>query len=116
MKDTFDKFEGLTDHIKEYINTKVELTKLNIAEKTSFILGNLIAVCIVTLFFLFVVLFGSIAGAWALSGWIGEPYSGFLIVAGFYLLLAIIVWLTRSRFRMRKRSRSIKHGAYFFFV
>jgi hypothetical protein len=50
------------------------------------------------LLFLFVIVFGSIAGAWALSDWIGKPYSGFLIVAGFYLLLGIIVWLTRGRF------------------
>jgi len=98
MKDTFEKLEGLTDHVKEYINTRVELTKLRIAEKTSLILGDLIAMGIVILFFLFVLMFGSIAGAWALSDWIGKPYSGFLIVAGIYLLLGIIVWFTRSRF------------------
>jgi hypothetical protein len=33
-----------------------------------------------------------------LSDWIGKPYSGFLIVAGFYLILGIIVWITRGKF------------------
>jgi hypothetical protein len=98
MKDTLEKLEGLTDHVKDYVNTRVELTKLRIAEKTSLILGDLIAIGIVAMFFLFVLLFGSIAGAWALSDWIGKPYSGFLIVAGFYLLLGIIVWLARGKF------------------
>ncbi|THU40853.1 phage holin family protein [Niastella caeni] len=98
MNDTFEKLEGLTDHVKEYINTRVELAKLHLAEKTSLIISNLIAVTVVVLLFLFVIVFGSIAGAWALSDLIGKPYSGFLIVAGFYFILGIIVWVTRSRF------------------
>ena len=97
MNDTFEKLEGLTDHVKEYINTRVELTKLHLAEKTSLIISELIAITIVILFFIFVLLFGSIAGAWALSEWIGKRYAGFLIVAGIYLLLGIIVWVTRGR-------------------
>jgi hypothetical protein len=98
MKDTFEKVEGLTDHLKEYINTQIDLAKLNIIEKASLVISNIIAVCIVVLFFLLVLVFGSIAGAWALSEWIGKPYSGYLIVAGVYLLLGIIVWVTRSQF------------------
>ncbi|MBO9200966.1 MULTISPECIES: phage holin family protein [Niastella] len=97
MSESFKKWEGLTDHVKEYINIRVELAKLAIAEKTSRVVSQIIAVTIVTLFFLFVLVFGSIAGAWALSDWIGKPYAGFLIVAGIYMLLGIIVWVTRSR-------------------
>ena len=97
MNETFDKLEGLTDHVKEYINTRVELTKLHLAEKTSLVLSNMIAVTIVVVLFLFVIVFGSIAGAWALSEWIGKSYSGFLIVSGFYLLLGIIVWVARDK-------------------
>jgi hypothetical protein len=96
MKDTIEKVEGLTEHAKEYINTRVELTKLRIAEKTSLVIGDLIAIAIVILLFLLVVIFGSVAGAWALSEWLGKPSLGFLIVAGFYLLLGIIVWAVRG--------------------
>lgn len=97
MSETLKKVEGLTDHVKEYITTKVELAKLRFAEKTSLTIGNLIASIVVAVLFLFVLLFGSIAGAWALSDWIGKNYAGFLIVAGFYLLVAIIVWFARHR-------------------
>lgn len=97
MNDTFEKIEGLSDHVKEYINTRVEITKLRIAEKTSLVIGNFIAAAIIALLFLFVLVFGSIAGAWALSDWIGKSYSGFLIVAGIYLLLGIIVWAGKGR-------------------
>ena len=97
MSSSFEKWEGLTDHVKEYINTSIELTKLQIAEKTSQVVSQVIAITIVALFFLLFLIFGSIAGAWALSNWIGKPYSGFLIVAGIYLLLGIIVWVGRGR-------------------
>lgn len=97
MNNTIDKLEGLTDHVKEYVNARIELTKLKLAEKTSLIISNLIAVTVVVLLALFVIVFGSIAGAWALSDYIGKPYSGFLIVAGFYLLLGIIVWVSRGK-------------------
>jgi uncharacterized membrane protein YgcG len=96
MHDSFEKFEGLTDHVKQYINTRIELAKLHIAEKTSQVISQLIAITLVILFFIFFIVFGSIAGAWALSNWIGKPYAGFLIVAGIYLLLGIIVWLARG--------------------
>jgi hypothetical protein len=97
MSETLKKVEELTDHVKDYITTKVEITKLRLAEKTSLTIGNIIAAVVVAVLFLFVILFGSIAGAWALSDWIGKNYVGFLIVAGFYLLVAIIVWFTRNR-------------------
>ena len=96
MNNSFEKWEGITDHVKDYINTRVELTKLHLAEKTSQVISQLIAITIVALFFLFVLVFGSIAGAWALSNWIGKPYAGFLIVAGIYLVLGIIFWVARG--------------------
>lgn len=97
MSETLKKVEELTDHVKDYITTKVEITKLRLAEKTSLTIGNIIAALVVAVLFLFVILFGSIAGAWALSDWIGKNYAGFLIVAGFYLLVAIIVWFARGK-------------------
>lgn len=97
MKETLEKLEGLTDQVKEHIHTKIELARLQLIEKTSFIVSDLIAILLVTLCSLFFLLFGSIAGAWALSKWIGKPYSGFLIVAGFYLLMAILVWVARHK-------------------
>ena len=57
MSNSFEKWEGLTDHVKEYINTRVELTKLHLAEKTSLVVSQPIAVTIVVLFFLLFLIF-----------------------------------------------------------
>jgi Predicted membrane protein len=97
MNETFEKIEGLTQHVKEYVQTRIDLAKLEIAEKISQVVGNLIAVMVVMVLFLFVLVFGSLAGAWALSEWLDNNWAGFLIVAGIYCLLAVIVWFARGR-------------------
>ena len=89
--------EELVGHVKDYINTQIGLAKLTAAEKISSILAGIIAGVIAAMVLIFVLVFGSLATAYALSAWIGVGYAGFLIVAGFYLLLGIIVWLTRER-------------------
>jgi hypothetical protein len=97
MSDLFAKAEELTGHVKEYINTKIEIAKLDIAEKGSRIISNMVAGIIVAILFVFVLVFASFAGAYALSEWIGNTYAGFLIVAGIYLLIGVVVWVTRTR-------------------
>ena len=97
MESTFAKVEELADHVKDYVKTKIASAKLSVAEKTSKLISNLIAALIVAGVFLLFILFGSIAGALALSAWIGKMYAGFLIVAGIYLLIGIIVWNARER-------------------
>ena len=93
----FGSFKGLTDQVKEYINTKVAILKLEFAKKVSLFISNAIAIVMSSIVFVFFVLFVSVAGALAISAWIGKPYSGFLIVAGFYLLIGIITWSNREK-------------------
>ncbi len=97
MEDTFKKVEELTDHVKEYVNNRISSVKLDLAEKSSRLLALLIAGAIALLVLSCFILFGSIALAYALAKWTGEFYWGFLIVAGLYLLVGIIVWFTKDR-------------------
>jgi hypothetical protein len=97
MEKTFAKVEDLADHIKEYINIRVAAVKLNTAEKTSKLAANIFAAIIAVLVFVFFLIFASIALAFVFSKLTGEFYWGFLIVAGIYLLLALVIWLLRER-------------------
>jgi hypothetical protein len=96
MEESTTGISGLVSAAKEYVNTRVDLMKLSAAEKTSLVISDLVAGAIVAVIFLFVLVFASFAGAIALSGWIGKPWSGYLIVAGIYLLVGIIVWTTKE--------------------
>ena len=97
MESTFDRVEELADHVKDYVRTKIAAVKLTAAAKTSKLVSNLIAAVVVVGVFLLFVLFASMAGAFALSAWIGKMWAGFLIVSGIYLLLGLIVWKSRER-------------------
>lgn len=97
MEKVFARVEELADHIKEYVNTRIDAVKLHTAEKTSkAIAGALAFVVVIQLLALFAV-FASIALAFAFAAWTGQVYWGFLIVAGIYLLLGVIIWLAKER-------------------
>jgi energy-coupling factor transporter transmembrane protein EcfT len=97
MEETFKKVEELAEHVKEYVNNRISSMKLSTAEKSSGLLANIIARVIVVLVFVFFVAFVSIALAFFLAKKTGELYWGFLMVAGFYLLLALLVWALKER-------------------
>jgi hypothetical protein len=97
MKRIFHKIEELANHIKDYLNLQIDVLKLTAAAKISFVLAGIIAGAIAAMVFVLVIVFGSFAAAYALSGWIGLSYAGFLIVAMIYLFIGIIVWLTKDR-------------------
>ncbi|MGF2412104.1 phage holin family protein [Ferruginibacter sp.] len=97
MEKAFAKAEELAGTIKEYINTRIEAVKLSAAEKSSAIIANLIAGAVVALVFIFFIMLASISAALLLGLWIGATWAGFLMVAGLYLLAAIIVWKARGK-------------------
>src|SRR5437868_12300020 len=91
MDTTFARVEELADHVKDYVKTKIDSVKLNAAAKTSTVISNLVAGLILAAVFSLFIIFGSIAAALAISAWIGKLYAGFLIIAGVYLLLGMII-------------------------
>lgn len=97
MENTFAKVEEMAEHVKEYVNNHITSAKLSIAEKTSGLLSNIIAVAMVLMVFVFFVVFSSVALAFVFAKLTGEYYWGFLIVAGMYLLFGVLVWTLRVR-------------------
>ena len=97
MEKVFSKVEELADNAKEYINTRIESIKLNAAEKSSVIIANGVAKVVTAIFFLFFLGLASIALSFLVGEWIGRLWAGFLVVAGFYLLIGVIIWFARER-------------------
>lgn len=97
MEKAFAKIEELADSIKDYVNTRIESAKLSVAEKSSMIIANVMAAMIAAVVFLFFIIFAGTALAFGLGEWIGRTWAGFLIVAGLYLLIGIIVWTAREK-------------------
>ncbi len=97
MEKAFAKIEELADTIKEYVNTRVESVKLNVAEKSSVVIANVVAGMVVAVVFFFFMIFAGIALSFGLGEWIGKTWAGFLIVAFLYLLAGVVIWKARGR-------------------
>ncbi len=89
--------EQIVNEIKEYINLRTELLKLEITERSSVIGASIFSVLIVVVLILFFLFLGSIGLSIYLSEFVGNSYAGFLIVAGGYLLLGLILFLGRKK-------------------
>lgn len=92
-----DNVDDLKSESKAYIDKNLEYYKLlgfKIVAKTT---TMFVSYTIVLLIFAFVLLFGSIAAGFAIGSAIGSTSLGFLIVAGAYLLIGIIIFLLKDR-------------------
>lgn len=97
MKSIFNKIESLISNLLEYINTRIEILKLEAIEKISSVIASLIAGAVLGCFLVLFCIFASIALAFLVGEWVGSYWAGFLIIAGLYLLIGLIVWLSRER-------------------
>jgi ABC-type multidrug transport system fused ATPase/permease subunit len=90
-----DKLLGLIDDLKDYLNIKLRIVALNLGENTAQIIASIISNGAILFFVALFLLFGSFAIAFGLGSLLSSISLGFLLVASFYLLLALAVYLCR---------------------
>lgn len=97
MEELKTKAGDLTDSVTDYIQTYYKLTVLNAADKATSIAAATLASLTIALLGIFVLLFGGIAlGIW-LGNLLDNPALGYLLVAGIFLLLIIVVIAFRKK-------------------
>ncbi len=92
-----DNVNEISENVKAYIRLKIDLVKLTLTEKVSLIISALLISVILFLVFLFISMFVSIAFIFWFRDNGGPLYVGALIVAGFYLLVGVIIFFARNR-------------------
>lgn len=93
----FQKMEELGDSLKQYMLLNYEIIKLEATKKTSEVGASLFGFFVLGItIFLFVVSL-SIGIGFYLSYLLGDSFSGFMIVAGFYLLVSVILYFRRKK-------------------
>ncbi len=83
---------------KDYVNTRIEYTRLSLVEKSSKLLADLITSLTVIICFTLAFLFGTCTLALYLSAVLGTYTKGFGAVALIYLALALLVFLAKKKF------------------
>ena len=79
------------DNITEFIEIKTEQIKLKIISRVARMLSGVIAISMLGMFSLFFLLFLSFAFAEMINIGLESTYLGYLIIAGAYLLVIILV-------------------------
>ena len=96
MENSKPELDEIVEDVKSYVNTTLELYKLKATEKgaemaTQAII-NLVLAGMASMF----LLFASFALAFCLSEYFDKMYVGFVIVAGIYALLGLIVYSIKN--------------------
>jgi hypothetical protein len=91
MEDIKTKVAHLKDHVSEYAKTYTDLAKAKATKGASnAVAGTVIGVSLFFLFFFFLI-FGFTSLAWWMASVLGSNALGFLSVAGFFLVLIILI-------------------------
>lgn len=97
------------DDVKEYLDLRIQLIQLNITEKISVALAKMISGGAAIIFFVLFFIFGSFALSYVIGDCLGNTAAGFGILAGLYLLLALLImYLGKGSMRKKLINRFIR--------
>ncbi|GAA4335979.1 hypothetical protein GCM10023149_44330 [Mucilaginibacter gynuensis] len=98
MEANKDTTQPIIDQLKEYVETRIKLAKYKAIEKGSSIASSIIIDLIVVVIAMVTFLFASFTLALFLADVFHSYWKGFGTVAGFYLLLVIIILAAKRSF------------------
>lgn len=90
--------EDLFEKVEEYAKTNVELIKLKATDKVADIVGSLVAKIAIVILAFFFILMINIAIAFWIGNAMGKTHYGFFVVAGFYALITIVLFIFQDKF------------------
>ena len=97
MENQSASVHSLFEKAGDYLETRVDLFKLEAVNKTSEIISTLVSkVVIIVVLVMFIIMLNIGVAMW-IGSLMENSYAGFFIVAGFYGLVAIIVFATREK-------------------
>lgn len=87
--------DSLIENITGYVEARIELMKIEIKEELAKGLAKALVIVVMTAVLTLFVLLISMAAAFKIGESVGE-FGGFAIMAGFYLLLGLLLYLFRN--------------------
>lgn len=87
----------MIETIKEYASKRIDLLKIEATEKASISAGVITYLIVSLVAFAFFIILFNFGVAFYIGKVLGETSYGFLIVAGFYLLIMIIIMIFKKR-------------------
>jgi uncharacterized membrane protein YqjE len=91
----FLRLDGILANLTGYVEARIELMKLEVKEDITKALSKAALIMLIAFILTLFILFISMAIAYKISD-ATNPFTGFSIVAGFYLLVGVALWFSRS--------------------
>jgi hypothetical protein len=104
MEEKTGVFEKLFSDAEDFARTTLELVKLRTVEKISDSLSSMVSRTTALIFFFMFFLTGSIGLCLWLSEILGKIWAGFLLVAGIYGFIAVLLWFFIHKWFKRRIS------------
>lgn len=98
MEKIQEKAEELSGHITDYVQTMYKLGIAKTSEKAAETAAFVITMMALTFFALIIFLIGGIGFGWWLGDLLNSRTTGFLLMAGFYLICLLVIFLIRKKF------------------
>lgn len=98
----------MLDLVKEYTSKKLTLLKMEATEKSSVTAGTVTYLTLAAVAALFFIILLNIGLGFLIGTWVDNYGYGFLILAGFYLLLILIVFAARNAIKAAVANKIIK--------
>lgn len=99
----FLKIDSLFDHLTSFIESKIEIYKIELKEELAQSLSRVAVVLLFSFLAFFFILFLNVAIGYYLSAILNSLFYGFLIISGFYLLIFTGLFLLRRQLGLREK-------------
>ena len=99
IKDSIFKFlrlDNLVENLSGYVETRIELIKLEVREEIAKVLSRALMIGLLLLLGLLFILFISLGWANYLNAYFSDSFSGYWIVAGIYGVPCLIIYVFRK--------------------
>jgi len=101
-------FEPLLERVEAYGKTSLNLLKLKTVDKTSAVLSSFVSRLLLGIFCTIFLVTLNIAVALWLGDLLGKSYYGFFIVAGFYGIIGLVLYLTHPSIKEKVSKQIIQ--------
>ena len=100
---SFLNIDSIVENLSGYVEKRMDLFKIELKEDLALGAARLTVMVIMVLSFFMVLLFLSIASALLLNNVLESNSLGFVIVAGFYLLIFLVFYFLKDETRMEEK-------------
>jgi hypothetical protein len=91
-----NSIKSILEKSSEYLETRIDLVKLKTVDKSSDIVSSAASAIAIALGVLSFLSMASIGLAFYIGHLLGESYYGFFVMAGFYAVIALLLYIFRN--------------------